>query len=162
MNELLESLQRIFNALGIGTRPDSMPMEEALRLIEEAIAPVKEKLVDEAVDAAIAAGKLYPKERDWARQMAHEDGLRVFAAFVKLRQPISRIASRLRADGAKAQMSQVEKDIARQVGITEAQFLRYSSDSDAAAGMTQIEREVAGKIGIKPELFLKHNPRANR
>jgi hypothetical protein len=156
--EMSEWIQKCLARLGIKAGSDVTP-EDAMELIE----PLAKRLAVDAVDDALAASMLFPDERESMMKFA-SDHLLAFKIFLEKRGPV-RTAPSVRtksAPGAKAQMTQLEKNISRQMGVTESQFLAYNGGADPAAGMTQIEREMAAKVGVKPELFLKYNPPANR
>jgi len=156
--EISEWIQKFLARLGIKAGQDVTP-EDALELIE----PLAKKLAIDAVDDAIAASMLFPDERESLMKFALDHPL-AFKIFLEKRGPVRTTlsASAKSAASAKARMTETEKDIARQVGVTEAQFLRYNCESDAAAGMTKIDREMAAKVGVSPKLFLRYNPPANR
>jgi phage I-like protein len=121
-----EFLRQLFGMLNITANPD-LSAGEALKVIEEKLAPVMEQLRHDAVAAAIATGKIYPDERDWALDLVEEHGLAVFAAFCEKRRPVAAVGLRPdRAAGATRALTAVEKDIARQVGVSEAAFLKYN------------------------------------
>jgi DNA invertase Pin-like site-specific DNA recombinase len=164
MSELLKYL---FDICGIDASPDDTSPEEALRLIRDALSPIKTKLINERVDDAIAAHKLRPDEKEWARGMAQEYGLNVFASFVKLRKPESALSMRLnRAASASGGMTEIERKIARQMGVSEATFAKYNARQDGAGdagrSISQIQAEINRKLGVKPDVFAKYNGEARR
>lgn len=154
--EMSEWIQNFLARLGIEAGPEVTP-EDAMELIE----PLAKKLATEAVDDAIAASMLFVDEREWAIDYAADMPLG-FQMFLEKRgsvkTQIALLARIKNAPSASSEMTQLDKTIARQVGVSEETFLRYNSpDNSAARSMTAVEREMAAKVGIKPEIFVKYN-----
>jgi hypothetical protein len=162
MSELLKYL---FDICCINASPDDTSPDAALHLIKQALGPIKEKMVDEAVEGAIAAGKLRQDERDWATDFA-DGSLVAFRIFLEKRGPV-RTSLLIRTDpaaGAGGRMTEIERKIARQMGVSDATFAKYNGrqngTGDAGRSISQLQAETNRKLGVKPDVFAKYNGEA--
>jgi len=155
--DMTNFIQKLLAKLGITVGPEVTP-EDALILIE----PLAKKLAAEAVDDAIAAGMLFPRERESLITVA-EQSLAAFRMFLTKRGPISPalLALAKRAPSVGARMSQTDIEVAQRLGVSRETLLKYNSP-EATHGMTPIELQIAAQVGVKPELYRKHNPPASK
>jgi len=156
MKELLEYL---FRVCGIGADPAATAPEEALKLIKEALAPIAERIKDEAVASAIAAGKLRFDEREWALEFAGEN-FAAFRAFVKLRKPIPPAVMALAGRLARPAVSDaLQESINRKIGVKPEIFAKYNSpETKGSADIDAATLAIMGQMGVSRETFLKYNP----
>ena len=120
-----EFLQKLFDSFGIEASLD-LSAGEALDLLRRRLEPLLAKMADDAVDEAIAAGKLRPDEKDWGRDIAQAD-LAVFSSFVKHRKTATpgdmagagRRRKTVVSDALQAAMN-------RQCGVTPEVFAKYN------------------------------------
>ena len=119
--ELTKFISRLFAEMGITTEAEGLTPTEALDMVREKLAPIKQQLVDEAVQDAIAAGKLAPDEKDFGRRMADES-LATFKSFVAHRRPIPSIALRGKT---KRAVGDLQGRINAQCGVSKELFARY-------------------------------------
>ena len=127
---LTQFITRLFAEMNIKDFSDDIDADEAFELVKQKLAPLKEQLVDEAVDAAFAQSKLHPDELDFALGMAKEN-LEAFNAFVAARRPIPKLSAVLKARGFKPPLRVVP---------------------------SKLQDEINKQIGVSPELFKKYNP----
>jgi hypothetical protein len=119
--ELTKFISRLFAELGIETQAEGLTPTEALDMVREKLASMKPQLIDEAVQDAIAAGKLAPDEKDFGRRMA-EESLATFKSFVAHRRPIPAIALRGKT---KRAVGTLQARINAQCGVSEKLFRVY-------------------------------------
>jgi hypothetical protein len=163
MKELLEYLFRI---CGIDGSMDSTP-EEALELIKEALAPISNRIRDDAVSEAIAVGKLRLDEREQGRDMA-EKNFAVFRAFVKYREPVMLgAATGVRRRNETIVPHALQTSINKQIGVNPEMFAKYNSSMASGGPRNEtvvpaaLQASINKQIGVTPELFAKHNSPAS-
>jgi hypothetical protein len=124
--DISEFIRQLFSYLGVEADPNLTP-EEALEAAKRHLRPIREKLVDEEVSAAIAADKLRPDEKDWAWGEA-DKGLILFRSFVKHRKPVhNALAARMdSASRPTTHMNNEDRRIAAQMGVSEELWQRHN------------------------------------
>lgn len=163
--ELTKFIRDLFRELGITTAAEGLTPIEALDLVREKIWPIKDQFIDQAVQSAVMQSKLRPDEVDWARDLVGENGLEVFNYFVAKRNKVVPIATTLGSrPGSKAEPSaDLQRSINAQVGVTEAQFLKYNSPAPSRQGPDeQLQARINRQLGVSEELFAKRGSGARR
>jgi hypothetical protein len=156
MKELLEYL---FRVCGIDADPAATAPEEALKLIKDALAPIAERIKDEAVAAAIVAGKLRPDEAGWARGIA-EDNLIVFQKFIELRAPVPPAVTALIGRLAKPLVSDaLQESINKQIGLKPDIFAKYNApEAKDSVSIDATTTAIMKQVGVSLATFLRYNP----
>lgn len=125
---MTELLKKLFTALGIETDPQGLTEDEAVAMIMEKLGGANERLAAEAVDDALRAHKIRDDEREWALDFA-KDSLEAFKMFAEKRgvQLTSLLASS-RRPSKTGPLSDLQRKINEQVGISDDLFLKYNED----------------------------------
>jgi hypothetical protein len=153
--DINEFLKKIYYALNIDAATDGAALDEAWKLVNEKLSLLNEQLAHEAVVAALQAQKIREDEVEWAHNFAEcsLDAFRAFAAKRAVQVPIHRS---LTSAVGRPPMSDLERDICRQVGVSEATFLKYNIEEKGAGRADQIQEEMNRKLGVSPELYAKY------
>ena len=111
-------VKKVLDALGITSTSPEITEEEALQLINE-------KYAAEAVNQALADGKIKADEQEWALGLA-KDSLAAFRMFAATRQKQIDWSTYRRPNGSgPIEIDEVQASINKQVGVSPEVFLKY-------------------------------------
>lgn len=90
-----------------------------------AVKKLADREITGALDAALREGKIVPKQKDWARAYAERD-FEGFRKFIETAEPvITFMESGFDGEGPAVKLSALERQIAKQIGLSEEDLLRY-------------------------------------
>jgi hypothetical protein len=162
MDNFREFLEKLFVALGIELPAESATLNEVWEIVEEKLKPVTERMAEEAVDQALALGAIRSDERNWAFDFLREHGLSVFRSFAEARaRQVEGVATFRRfAESRLEPTSDLQRSINRQLGISEAVFLKYNPAPDRDPRPDRVQAEINRQCGVSEELFARYYPDA--
>lgn len=128
--------------------------EQAAAEVKKILGPIRERMVEDEVDKGVVAGKLSPEDRAWARELLEDMPIAAFRTFIRLRKGPSPIAREWL--GKKVGISDEQRLINEQCGVSEALFAKYNSPNPAESMISETQAAMNRMVGVKPETFLKY------